>query len=122
MKWNDENFRAKWRHTAYRAVMYVSERLRSRDGYNRFVLPNLHIAAYMCYAGEVSRLVESGEADVHSPVSSRAPKTARGLLERIIKLAEQKGRPWSAETLADTRDVIEYLKLMEGSQRPSGDA
>jgi hypothetical protein len=78
VKWNDEGFRAKWRHNAYRAAMYVSERLRSRDDCNGLVLPNLHIAAYMCYAGEVRRLVESGEADVQSPVGSRAPKTAVG--------------------------------------------
>jgi hypothetical protein len=122
VKWNDEDLRAKWRHNAYRAAMYVSERLRSRDGYNGLVLPNLHIAARMCYAGEVRRLVEPGEADVHSTVGSRAPKTARELLEGIIDLAEQKGRPWPAETLADARDVVEYLKRMEGPQRPSGDA
>jgi ankyrin repeat protein len=122
VKWNDEDFRAKWRYNAYRAAMYVSERLRSRDGYNGLVLPNLHIAAYMCYGGEVRRLVESGEANVHSTVGSRATKTARGLLEGIIEVAEQKGRPWPAEALADARDVIEYLKLMERPQQLSGDA
>ena len=63
-----------------------------------------------------------GEANVHSPVTSRARKTARGPLEGVIKLAEQKGWPWPVEALADARDVIEYLKLMEGRQRLSGDA
>jgi hypothetical protein len=76
----------------------------------------------MCYGGEVRRLVECSEANVHSTVGSRAPKTARGLLEGIIEVAEQKGRPWPAEALADARDVIEYLKLMEGPQQLSGDA
>ena len=109
VKWNNEDLLAKWRHNAYRAAMYVSERLRSRDGYNGLVLPNLHIAAYMCSAGEVRRLVESGEANVHSTVGSRAPKTARGLLEGIIDLAEREGRPWPAETLADAPVVVEEI-------------
>jgi hypothetical protein len=72
--------------------------------------------------GREEGLAESGEANAHSTVGSGAPKTARGLLGGIIDLAEQKGRPWPAETLADVRDVVEYLKLMEGPQRPSGDA
>jgi hypothetical protein len=38
----------------------------------------------------------------------------RRLLEGIIELAEQKGRPWSAEALADARDGIEYLSRWRG--------
>jgi hypothetical protein len=72
--------------------------------------------------GREEGLAESGEANAHSTVGSGAPKTARWLLEGIIEVAEQKGQPWPAEALADARDVIEYLKLMEGPQQLSGDA
>jgi ankyrin repeat protein len=120
-KWDGENFRAKWLHNAYRAAAYVSERLGTVSGYNGLVLPKLHVAAYMCYRIEVKRLVESGE-DVNSTVSSRATKTARGLLEGIISLAEERGRPWPKDALADAQEVIEYLKLRERPQESGEDA
>ncbi|KAH0556920.1 hypothetical protein GP486_005288 [Trichoglossum hirsutum] len=115
-RWDNESFRARWRHAAYRAAVYVSELLATIEGYKGLVLPKLHIAAYMCYGAEVKRLLESGESNANSTVGSSSPKTARQLLEGIISLSERKGMPWPEDALADAREVIDYLKLMEASQ------
>jgi hypothetical protein len=111
--WDDRTFRAKWRHAAYHAATYVSDRLAAIPGYAGLVLPKLHIAAYMCYIDEVKRLLESGESNANAAVGSRSPATARQLLEGIINLSAGKGRPWPEDALADARDVIDYLTAME---------
>jgi ankyrin repeat protein len=118
-RWDDRTFRAKWRHAAYRAAMYVSDRLAAIPGYAGLVLPKLHIAAYMCYIDEVKRLLESEESSANAAVGSRSPATARQLLEGIINLSAGKGKPWPEDALADSRDVIDYLTAMEASEAAS---
>jgi ankyrin repeat protein len=107
------DFNAKWRHNAYRAAVYVCEKLRKIKNYHGLVLPKLHIAAYMCYGQEARRLVESREGDVYETPGERSSTTARMLLEWMLKAEKRKSHPLSEETIAEARDIVEYLKVKE---------
>jgi ankyrin repeat protein len=107
------NFNAKWRHNAYRSALYICERLRKIQNYPGLVLPKLHIAAYMCHSQEVNRLIESREGDVYETLGEKSTTTARMLLEGMLKMEKRKSHPLPEETIAEARDLIEYLKLKE---------
>lgn len=109
------DFNAKWRHNAYRAAVYICERLRNIQNYHGLVLPKLHIAAYMCYKQEVKRLVESREGDVFETLGEKRHATARMLLEGMLKMEKRKTHPLPEETIAEARDLIEYLELKEAA-------